>query len=374
MKILQLTNYYYPDIGGIEKITKAISDSLCEDHEVKVVCFSHKMKSKNEMVEGVEVFRCGTLLKVASQQLAFKMVSIIKKQFRVFNPDVVIVQVPNPFLEAILMRYIKDDCRLIVHWQSDIVKQKIGAHVFSALNDRLLERADCVIATSPNYINGSKHLRKFKEKCRVIPDCIDEESLVLTESIMQKAETIRIRNKDKKICLCVGRQVPYKGFMYAIQAVNSLNDNYILYILGREGESTPGLKKLATNPERVVFKGEVDDDTLRAYMVACDIFCFPSVTKNEAFGLALAEAMYYGKPAVTFTISGSGVNYVCPNHVGGIEVPNKSVEEYKDAIKTLAESEALRMQLGKSANERVQELFLKKSFIRNIQALINNTE
>ena len=40
------------------------------------------------------------------------------------------------------------------------------------------------------------------------------------------------------------------------------------------------------------------------------IFCFPSITRNEAFGIALAEAMYCGKPAVTFTIEGSGVNFV----------------------------------------------------------------
>lgn len=54
---------------------------------------------------------------------------------------------------------------------------------------------------------------------------------------------------------------------------------------------------------------------MKAYLSAMDIFCFPSITKNEAFGLALAEGMYYSKPAITFTIDGSGVNFVSLNGI-----------------------------------------------------------
>ena len=62
--------------------------------------------------------------------------------------------------------------------------------------------------------------------------------------------------------------------------------------------------------------------------MACDVFCFPSVTKNEAFGIALAEGMYFGKPAVTFTIPGSGVNYVNLDGVTGIECKNADCKDY----------------------------------------------
>ena len=31
-KILQISNYYYPEIGGIEKIAQAISDSAKKDY------------------------------------------------------------------------------------------------------------------------------------------------------------------------------------------------------------------------------------------------------------------------------------------------------------------------------------------------------
>lgn len=49
--------------------------------------------------------------------------------------------------------------------------------------------------------------------------------------------------------------------------------------------------------------------------------------RSNITDLALAEAMYYEKPAVTFTIPGSGVNYVCLNSENGIEVENRNVEK-----------------------------------------------
>lgn len=99
----------------------------------------------------------------------------------------------------------------------------------------------------------------------------------------------------------------------------------MIYITGT-GELTEKLHEEANDDKKVVFTGRIDDMELKALILASDIFCFPSITKNEAFGLALAEGMYYGKPAVTFTIPGSGVNYVSINGETGIEVENRNVK------------------------------------------------
>ena len=75
-------------------------------------------------------------------------------------------------------------------------------------------------------------------------------------------------------------------------------------IIAGKGELTESLKAKAKNDQKIEFIGLISDFEKRAYLHACDIFCFPSITKNEAFGIALAEGMYFGKPAVTFTIAG----------------------------------------------------------------------
>ena len=129
---------------------------------------------------------------------------------------------------------------------------------------------------------------------------------------------------------------------------------------------------MAEGDEKIVFLGRVSDEELLAYYLAMDIFCFPSITKNEAFGIALAEGMYFGKPAVTFCIPGSGVNYVNIKGVTGLEVPNGDSKAYAEAMKTLAEDNALREQMGKAAKDRVEELFLTKSFQISIRNMIEN--
>lgn len=366
-KILQISNYYHPDIGGIEKIAQAISESLFDSFDIRVLCFSHNNESKNEIVDHVKVIRCGTNIKIASQQISARMISEIKEQITSFSPDYVIIHTPNPFTEFFLLHHIPPKCRLIVYWHSDIIKQRFGNIFFTLLTERLLMRADLVIATSPNYIEGSHFLSKYRNKCVVIPNCIEYKSLELTPNATRVLKEIKEKYHDKHICICVGRQVPYKGFKYAIQAINMLNDSFILFIIGRKGESTKELVKLAQKSKRIVFLGEIDNDTMHAYMAACEIFCFPSITKNEAFGIALAEGMFYNKPAVTFTIPGSGVNYVCVGEKTGIEVANKNVHDYAKALQYLADHKDIREKYGQAAGKHIRDMFMPDQFKNNIR-------
>ena len=129
---------------------------------------------------------------------------------------------------------------------------------------------------------------------------------------------------------------------------------------------TDSLKKEAENDSKITFTGRIEDEDLKAYILACDIFCFPSITKNEAFGVALAEAMYYGKPAVTFNIPGSGVNYVCLDGVTGIEVENRNVVEYANAINRLSNEKELLLRYALKAKKRVDDNFLNRDYKNNI--------
>ena len=62
---------------------------------------------------------------------------------------------------------------------------------------------------------------------------------------------------------------------------------------------------------------------------------FLLIQKAEGFGLTLAEAMYCNAVPVTYTIEGSGVNWVSLHEVTGLEVPNRNVAEYAKAIDEL---------------------------------------
>lgn len=383
IKVLQISNYQYPHIGGIEQVARDIADSLIDrdDIEQKIICFNedaqdgeyhcHRGETLREDVKGIEVIRCGCIAKVASQSLSFTFGKELKKVLTEFAPDIVIFHYPNPYQAAFLLPLLKERTRLILYWHLDIIKQKILGKIFHGQTIKLLQRADKIVATSPNYIDGSKYLSQFRDKCMVIPNCIQPERLLPDEYTVEKVKKIKEQYSGKTICFAVGRHVPYKGMEYLIRASKLLGDNFAI-LIGGKGPLTEELKKLAAGDKKVEFLGRVSDSDLIAYYEACDIFAFPSITKNEAFGIALAEGMYFGRPAVTFTIPGSGVNYVNLADETGLECPNGDEEAYAKALVKLGEDDELRKNLGESARRRVEELFMFDQLKAKINELIDS--
>ena len=374
MKILQISNYIYPHIGGIEQVARDCINAM-KDHEQKLICFNSDKNTKTDKVDGVEVTRVGCQFKIASQSIALGYKKELEFIMHDFKPDVVIFHYPNPFVARYLLKVLKNypKCKLVLYWHLDITKQKFLKIFFKKQNKRLIQRACKIVATSPNYIEGSKYLSSVKDKCVVIPNCVSDEKTITSEIAKTRCEEIKTSANGKTICFAYGRHVPYKGIEYLVRASKLLDENYVIFIAG-SGPLTDSLKKLASGDKKVIFLGKISNDELIAHILACDIFCFPSITKNEAFGIALAETMSYEKPCVTFNIPQSGVNYVSLDGVTGIEVENRNVVAYAEAIMELASNPELREKYGKNAKERVQELFTFEKFKKNVQDFISKLE
>jgi len=375
--ILQISNYMYPNIGGIEQTAKDISDVFKDkDIKQKIICFNSDAKdddyickqkeTKHDFIDGVEVIRCGCIAKLFSQSLSLTYFRELKKLLKEFKPDIVILHYPNPFVTSLLLPMLDKNVKLYVWWHTDIVKQRLIIELFNIQNEKLLKRANQVIATSPNYIKGSKMLFKYKDKCIVIPSCIRPERFKIDN---HKVEEIKQKYQGKTICFAIGRHVKYKGLEYLIKAFDYLDDSFVL-LIGGSGPLTNDLKQMAKDKDNIIFLGRVTDDDLAVYYKAIDIFCFSSITKNEAFGLSLAEAMYFEKPAITFNIDESGVNYVSLNEITGIECINKDSEAFAKAIKKISLDDTLYKQYSTNAKKRVEDNFLFDSFKEKINKFI----
>lgn len=380
-RVLQVVVSYYPRIGGIEQVARDIVHTLngMDDIEQKVICLGEdgadgelvrrRNQSIHDQIDETEIIRCGSICKFASQLISPSYPFELSRVMKEFDPDIVIFHYPNPFLAAFLLAHKKRKFKLIVYWQLDITKQKMLGRLFRGQTIGLLNRADVIWATSQNYIDGSPYLQQYREKCRVLSCCIDPNRMKVTPHAEELAEEIRQKYTGKTICFTCGRHVPYKGLTYLIKASRYLDDRFRI-LIGGQGDLTNELKREAAGDEKIEFLGRLTDEELAAYYIACDIYCFPSITKNEAFGIALAEAMYCGKPAVTFTIPGSGVNYVNLSGVTGIECPNGDSKAYAEALIKLAEDEELRKQYGNAAKARVEEEFSVERFQKRVCELL----
>ncbi len=370
-KVLHISKFYYPYAGGTEQIARDCVLALKAEYDQKVIAFSEDKEDKAIDVDGIKVLKCGCFKTVSSQPLSSTYEKTLHKVMVEYEPDIIIFHYPNPLVAMFLLKELKKSkAKLVLYWHLDIIKQKLLKKLFYFQNKKLLRKAAVIIATSPNYIEGSHWLSSVKEKCVVVPNCINVERMEINQEVLDRVSEIQRTNAGKTICVAVGRHTEYKGFTCLVQASKLLEEKFEIFITGT-GELTESLKQEAENDPKVHFVGRVDDIELKALILVSDIFCFPSITKNEAFGLALAEALYYGKPAVTFTIPGSGVNYVSLNGVTGIEVENRNVEKYAEAMEKLASDENLRRKYGKAAKERVIDNFLSTEFCKNILQVIS---
>jgi rhamnosyl/mannosyltransferase len=289
-----------------------------------------------------------------------------------FKPDIVILHYPNPYVSQLLLRYKNRNFKLVLYWHLDITKQKILGKVFHFQNIELIKRADKIIGATPKHVDESAHSKYFGDKKLILPYMIDEKSLIMSEDEVRKSEFIRSNHMGEMLGFFIGRHVPYKGLRYLIEASKILGDQPFHFFIAGNGELTEELKTLSKDDNKVEFLERISDSDRRAYLNASDIVCFPSITRNEAFGLALAEGMYFGKPAITFAIPGSGVNYVNLNGVTGIECPNCDSQAYAKALLELGQNRDLYMEYGVNARQRVVNNFTTERFYANVKKLIES--
>jgi glycosyltransferase involved in cell wall biosynthesis len=273
----------------------------------------------------------------------------LRGEIRRFRPSFVHYHAPGSPAAACLLTTLPLHVRLIVHWHSDLNTSKRLYALLRPLETALLRRADVIIGTSAAYIEHSPALQPFLDKCVVIPRMIDTSRLVPRST---RLDQIRWRYGDKPLLLFVGRHLPHKGLECMMDAVKRVTHDCRV-IVGGEGPLTPRLRRDHLS-ERIHFAGHIPHDDLAAWYTAADIFLFPSTTRDEVFGVALAEAMWCGTPAVTFTIPGSGVNWVSLNGHTGIEVDNGNRDQLAAAIDHLLSHDDMRREYGFNARRRVE--------------------
>lgn len=354
-------------MGGIEDVCYNIVHYLSTKKDVtqQVICFNSENKTCYDKVEGVDIVRVGSFLKIASQSVSMSYKKELRKVIETFQPDIIHLHVPNPFVTYYLLMLLPLSVSLIVHWHSDIIGKKMLYFLIKPLEKKMLQRANRIVVTSPNYVNHSIPLQSFKNKTIIMPNFISPLDFAYTEKVKNDVAHLRTQYDNKPILLFVGRHVPYKGLQYLLNAVDKIQSTCEI-IIGGEGPLTQILKKRCNAPN-VHFIGRIEEEQLVTYYYASDIFVFPSITKNEAFGVVLAEAMYCYTPAITFTIKGSGVNWVNVNEKTGFEVENSNSIALANAIDILLKNDNLRKKMAKSARERVEQFFL----IDKISDIIN---
>lgn len=360
MKILQFGKFFPPDVGGIENFMHDLTEELSQKIRCDVLCSNSRNKTVIERKENYTVTRTASFGELFSTSISPAMIYWLGKIGNDY--DIIHLHLPDP-MATFAYFLIRPKTKLILHWHSDVLKQKRLLKIYIPLQDWILKRANRIICTSTNYLNASEYLKNYKDKSVVIPLGLNPKKLQIKES---KVKEIKERFKNKPILFTLGRLTYYKGFEYLIEAIKELNCYLLIGGSGPLKYKLENLIKKLKIESKVFLLGRIKDEDLGSYYQACDIFCLPSIYKTEAFGLVQAEAMYFGKPIVSTRIKGSGVDWVNKDNITGLTVEPKNINSLHKAIKIILHNTELKNKFGENAKKRFKENFDIKIVASNI--------
>jgi glycosyltransferase involved in cell wall biosynthesis len=192
---------------------------------------------------------------------------------------------------------------------------------------------------------------------RVLPNGVDTDLFRPREREGELSKSLGLDSAET-VVVSVGRLVGLKGFPYAIEAVGRLARGGvgIRYLVIGDGEERVNLMRLARNlgmEDRIRFLGNIAHSQLPLYYSLADMAVFPSVAQ-EAFGIAIAEAMACGIPVISTRMG--GIPEVVPEGAG-ILVPPGDESSLAEAMERLRTDRGLRREMGGKGRLHVVERF-----------------
>ncbi|STO97508.1 glycosyltransferase [Helicobacter canis] len=364
-KILQLGKFYPPDIGGIESVMQDICDGINARGLIcDVLCSSSSYSFSYEILDSrARIYRTKSFGKLASTSITPQMIFTLQKLIKAY--DIIHLHLPDPMANLALFLSDIQGKLIILHWHSDIIKQKHLLKLYAPLQSWLLQRAHSIIATSPKYALESAFLQPYCDKCVSIPIGIDDIAPSSLESTLPQRPA-QSKKEEKKIIFALGRLAQNKGFIYLVQSAQYLPDEYEIHI-GGDGALHSKLEALINEHKlshKVKLLGRITRDKLAKHYQQCHIFVLPSI--QESYGVVLLEAMSFGKPIISTKLSPSGSDYVNAHNISGIVVPPKSPAAIAQAIR---EIERDYERFSRDARARFLQLFTSEKMLDSIYEL-----
>ena len=351
MRILHFYKTYYPDsVGGTEKVINQLARAVVKlGIHTDVLSLSSGRVEPTIEIDGHRVHRVPRTFQIASTGFSLSAFSRFVQLTK--EVDLIHYHYPWPFMDLVHFA-ARVKIPTVVTYHSDIIRQKTLLKFYNPLKNRFLSSVDRIVATSPNYLETSPVLARYRDKTVVIPIGLDKATYpVVTPQLLAKWRE-RI---GKRFFLFVGMLRYYKGLHILLDALK--DTDYPVVIVG-SGPIETELKAHAARMglQNVYFTGMLPDEDKVALLELCYAVVFPSHLRSEAFGISLLEGAMYGKPMISSEI-GTGTSFINIDQETGLVVKSSDPIALRDAMRFLWENPLVAEQMGLEAGRRYLELF-----------------
>lgn len=360
MKILQVSPFYHPHIGGIEKHVWELSNKLVKaGHQVTVYTSYVPKSEKHEINNGVEIYRFKSFFSLLNNHFVpgyfFKLIG--DNSFDVIHMHGVLHFSSN--ISAFSKIFKR--CPIVLTTHGAAVnyqgwKRTIEILYYKTMGKWTLNSTDRIITPSLKEVDLLESLGTNRDKIVVIPHGIDLSQINLTRDTEKFKNLYRVN--DKNVILFVGGLIPRKGINYLIAAMKYVKADSVLLIVGGELQGHPGVKKALEQQvkelgleKRVLFLGKLTEQELEQAYLAAYLFVLPSL--SEVFGLVILEAMSYGKCVIASNVLGPSV--IIQNNKNGILFEAGNSLELAEKIDHLLVNEGFREKIGAAARKEIEK-------------------
>tara|TARA_E500000331_G_scaffold82519_2_gene78301 strand:+ start:5632 stop:6753 length:1122 start_codon:yes stop_codon:yes gene_type:complete len=351
MRVLHFYKTAVPDThGGVEQVIDQIARSVSAlGISSEVLSLTRARVPRTISQNGYLAHRARLNFELAST--GFSASAFLRFWQLAKRADVIHYHFPWPYMDVLhfLARVKKPT---VVTYHSDIVRQKCLLTLYKPVRNRFLNDVSRIVATSPNYLETSDVLNRFKDKVDVIPIGLDEKTYPVPshEKLTYWKEKFRT-----KFYLFVGVLRYYKGLHILMEALRQTN--YPVVLVGT-GPTELELKRQAKELglKNVHFLGILPEIDKVALLKLCFGVLFPSHLRSEAFGVSLLEGAMYGKPLISSEI-GTGTTFINVANETGLVVPPGNPHELRAAMRYLWENPDIASEMGRNARLRYLKCF-----------------
>lgn len=162
-----------------------------------------------------------------------------------------------------------------------------------------------------------------------------------------------------------GVDVLLRAFAQVLPQLSGLDARLEIYGGGSERQALEQLANQLDIAPRVRFCGAVPHEQVPKILRKLDIFCVPSVSDSESFGVAAVEALACGVPVVAGAVD--GFKEVLRDGETGFLVPPGDAESLAERLVQLAHAPSLRQEMGRAGRADVQARFEWQSCVTRME-------
>ncbi len=357
MRILFLTENFWPYIGGVEVFSAKLLPALCKrGHEFRVVTTHYYLDLPDEQqYQEIPISRFPLLSALANSNAAqlLQTVRQITKLKKSFQPH--LIHVNSVGLTTLLHLQTAEayPAPVLVTLHGPLLNEGIR---LDTLQGRAVRSADWVTCCSEALLADTR---------RRMPEIISCSSLIhngLDMPLLSPEPPLT----DEPRLLCLGRLASQKGFDVAVRAMKVIIDRFpnARLIIAGDGPERNQLEQQVAEldlKEVVDFVGWVAPDKVPVLLNAATVVVMPS--RWEGLPLVALEASLMARPIVASCVE--GLTEVVVHQQTGLLVEKEDSRGLAEALAFLLDHPEVATVMGQTGRRRVQEVF---SFERCVDA------